>query len=331
MIARYLTELLETLGTAWNRFWFTPREASTLAVLRFVVGLLATYTLLTYTPDLVDWFKADGLITVDTVTEYRDFNRFSFSYLDYLPTPGELLGVHFIGIAVTLLFAVGLWTRVTSILSLVIMLSYMHRAPMLVGQYEPILMLLMVYLCLAPTGSVFSVDHWLANRRKKAPSMEVAVGATANRGSVMATIATRLIQVHFAAAVAMMVLAKLRGEVWWTGDAIWWLSARSELRLIDVSGALSTNEIVYEAWTHLVVAFELLFPVLVWNRLARPLLLVCGAVLWMSLGVLSGNLMFGVVLVVASWAYITPDAMRRIVGGLKATTPEVTETAAVAG
>ncbi len=326
-IAKYFTELTATVGTGWNRFWFAPRETWTLAVLRFLVGLMATYTLLTYTPDLVDWFKADGLLTVDTVEQYRDFDRVSFSYLDYLPTRGELLGVHFVGIAVTFLFAVGFRTRITSVLSLVIMLSYTHRAPMLVSEYEPILMLLMAYLCLAPCGSVFSVDHWLASRRKQDSPVEAALPEV----SVMATIATRLIQVHFAAVVAMMVLAKLRGEVWWTGEAIWWLAARSESRLVDVTGLLTSNELLYDAWTHLVIAFELLFPILVWNRLARPLLLACGVVLWMSLGILSGNLMFAVALVVASLSYVTPSSMQRIVGRFDAASPASAEAAIATG
>lgn len=306
-ISKYFQELSQAVGLGWNRFWFTPREPWTLAVLRLLVGLLATYALITFTPDLVDWFQADGLLTVETVERYRDINRTSFSYLEYLPTRGELLGVHFVGIAITLLFAVGLWTRITSILSLVVMLSYAHRAPMLIGEFDPVLFLLMFYLCLAPCGAVFSVDRWLSSRRKKNSALQPE-----NRESVMATVATRLIQVHFGAVVVMMLLAKLRGEVWWTGEAVWWLSSRTESRLIDVSGTLRGNELFYDAWTHAIVLFEMLFPVLIWNRLARPLLLVTGAVLWTSLGVLSGNLAFAMVLIVASLAYISPEAMQAV-------------------
>ncbi len=308
-ITNYFREFSEGLGHGWNRFWFTPREPWTLAVLRLLVGLLATYALITFTPDLVDWFESDGLLTVETIERYRDINRVSFSYLDYLPSGGELLGVHFIGIAITLLFAVGFFTRITSILSLVVMLSYAHRAPMLIGEFEPVLFMLMFYLCLAPCGAVFSVDSWLASRRKNHSALE-----SVSRESVMATVATRLIQVHFAAVVGMMVLAKLRGEVWWTGEAVWWLAARTESRLIDISGTLRGGELAYDAWTHAIVLFELLFPVLIWNRLARPLLLVAGAVLWTSLGVLSGNVAFAMVLIVASLAYISPDAMQAVLG-----------------
>lgn len=325
-ITNYFSELSESTGTAWNRFWFNPRETWILAVIRLLVGLLATYSLIAYTPDLVYWFEGDGLLTVETVERYRDISRVSFSYLDYLPTAGELIGVHIVAIVVTLLFAMGLWTRVTSILALVVMLSYAHRAPMLVSEFEPILLMLMFYLCLAPCGATFSVDHWLALRRNN----NAALNAGADQGSVMATIATRLIQVHFAAVVLMMVLAKLRGEVWWTGEALWWLAARSETRLVDVSGVLRSKELLYDSLTHLVVLFELLFPVLVWNRLARPLLLVCGAVVWISLGVLSGNLAFGIVLVVASLAYISPQAMRQLLGRFEAATPASASTTATA-
>ena len=325
-ISNYFTELFDAAGTAWNRFWFNPRETWTLAFLRLLVGLLATYSLLVFTPDLVNWFQSDGLLTVETIDRYRDVNRISFSYLDYLPTAGELMGVHIVAIVVTLMFAVGLWTRVTSILSLAVMLSYAHRGPMLVSEYEPVLLMLMFYLCLAPCGAVLSVDHWLKSRRKKS----MPAYADEKQESVMATIATRLIQVHFAAIVVMMLLAKLRGEVWWTGEAIWWLAARSEMRLVDISGTLRSRELLYEALTHIVIFFEILFPVLVWNRLARPLVLFCGAVVWISLGLLSGNLAFGVVLVVASLAYISPQAMQHALGRFDTATSTSAATSPVA-
>ena len=64
--------------------------------------------------------------------------------------------------AVLVLFTIGAWTRVTSILSLVVFLSDVNRAPMITGLTEPVVAMLLLYLCLAPCGRYFSLDRRLA-------------------------------------------------------------------------------------------------------------------------------------------------------------------------
>src|SRR5205823_1114818 len=132
------------------------------------------------------------------------------------------------------LFTAGCFTRLTSILSLVVFLSYVHRGPMLTAQVEPIVAFVLFYLCLGPAGRSFSVDGWLAARRGAAASPLVPAtvarrGVAANQapveppfpGSVAATISVRLIQVHLTVVYAMMGIGKLAGEAWWNGLGMW--------------------------------------------------------------------------------------------------------------
>ena len=63
----YFTELGATAGAAWNRFWFAPRDARTLGILRVLVGLMAFYTIATYGPDLDRWFGPDGMLPLGMV------------------------------------------------------------------------------------------------------------------------------------------------------------------------------------------------------------------------------------------------------------------------
>src|SRR5688500_10463044 len=111
----------------------------------------------------------------------------------------------------------------------------------------------------------------------------------------------RLIQLHLAAFVAMMALAKLNGDAWWDGEAIWHLLARPRSRPLDLS-ALHGHELLVNFWTHAVVYFELAFPILIWNRLARPILLALGTIVWFTLALATGQWLLGLALVVASLA-----------------------------
>jgi hypothetical protein len=116
------------------------------------------------TPDLVRFFGAGGWLPVETMTEIERGGN-AFSYLNYLSSPAELWTAHILGFVALVLFTVGLLTRVTSILALIVVLAYVHRAPVLMSQVEPVLTMILFYLCLGPSGAYLSVDRLLLRQK----------------------------------------------------------------------------------------------------------------------------------------------------------------------
>jgi hypothetical protein len=173
---------------------------------------------------------------------------------------------------------------------------------------EPVLGFLLLYLCIGPSGTYFSVDQWFA-RRKQDP---LAPGI---QPSISANLALRLIQVHTAMFFVMMGLTKLNGEGWWTGIAIWSLLAQTQSRPLDLSffqRGGQVGEYFINFWTHAVVYYELAFPVLIWNRHARPLLLGIGVVIWVSLVLATGLLLFGLTMIAATAAFVPAETYRAL-------------------
>jgi hypothetical protein len=315
-IREYFEMLVERFGQGWNRFWFTPSDPFTLGVIRVLTGIMAIYMVATFGPDLGAFFGKEGLIQPRLLEDLSAGQPpYSFSYLNHLDTPAELTIAHGAGLAVLGLFTLGVATRVTSVLALVVVLSYIHRAPLVAAHFEWILAFMMFYLCLGPSGRCLSIDSLLSRRTRArsphAPHEEAGAARNAAAGSVAATVAIRLMQVHLAAVYLMMGLAKLmggaQGSIWWTGDAMFWLVARPESRLVDLTGL---HEYVLNAWTHLVVWTEMLFPVLIWNRLARPLLLAISTLLWASLAVATGLVPFCLIMAIANLAYVPASILR---------------------
>ncbi|HEX4128828.1 MAG TPA: HTTM domain-containing protein [Pirellulales bacterium] len=310
----YFSELANHFGAGWNRFWFAPSDPLTLSVLRLLVGGLATITIATFTFDLDRLLGATGLLPLDVVKQLvnqRDLQYelgpvWRFSYFDYAGDDSALWAAHVASLAVMLLFTVGFLSRVTSVAALIVFLSYLHRVPLISSQSEPMLAFLLFYLCFGPTGAYLSVDRWL--HRRKLPAEELDARAPA---SSAATICVRLIQVHLAIVFVMMALAKFYGNVWWNGTAMWWLITNSPARLVDF-GFLISHPYVVNFWTHAEIAYELLFPVLVWNRWARPLLLGWGVVMWVLLALVTGLVSYGVVMIIATIAFIEPDQLRTL-------------------
>lgn len=304
-VKHYFQELSASAGNAWNRFWFTASDVFPLALLRMVAGFAAFYFLVSHTADLILWFGPRGLLPIETVQQLtggaaNNTASFRFSHMLLTNAPSALWLFHVLACLTTLAFALGLFSRVTNVLTLLAVLCYVHRAPMITAQLEAVLTMVLLYLCLAPTGAALSIDSFLARRREKVLPKQ----------SVWANLSVRLLQVHLAGLYLMMGLTKLAGEVWWTGDAVWWLIARTESRAVDLTFFYQFPYLI-NLWTHGIVAFELTFPILVWNRHLRPLLLGIGVAVWLSILALTGLAAYCLLMIFANMVFVKPQILRQ--------------------
>jgi hypothetical protein len=283
---------------AWEQFWFTPADPRPLAALRIFVGLAALLYLWSFSYDLARWFGPQGLLAQETVDvlargpDQRDVYRYSLLALAHSPT--ELWVIHIAAIAAAAAFTLGLATRLSAVLTLVGVLSYIHRAPAIGGLLDPVLSMFLFYLCFAPAGACCSLDRllgmpwWLAGR---------------DRVSVAATIPLRLMQIHLAALYAVMGASKLYGNAWWDGEAIWLLMAQTHSRPLDLTG-LRTWPFLLGGWAHLVAYTQLAFAPLVWSRLTRPVVLALATLTWLSLIPVTGQTLFCLFMIAASVVYL---------------------------
>jgi hypothetical protein len=303
---------VQRFGDGWNRFWFASGDPISLAVIRISTGLVALYLHLTFTFDLIQFFGADGLLPPHVVNQWAvetigvpGFPTLPrLSYLSYVTNPTALWVLHALAFVPLIAFTIGLFTRYAGIASLIVVLSYMHRAPMLVSQVEPLVAMLLFYLCLGPCGAVLSLDAKLRPRHLSLVTRH-------------SSLALRLIQIHFAAFCFLMGLSKLAGgnsNVWWSGEAIWMLISRPESRLVDLTWL--GHPFLIDVWTHAVVWFELLFPILIWNRWARPLMLALAVPIWGSLLLVTGLTLFYLTLICASLAFIPAPWWRDLLSRL---------------
>lgn len=293
------------LGERWNHFWFAPSDPLPLCVLRLGVGACLLLYLLLITPDVAVWMGADGLIPRELYQQLvlgaDRVNRFAFwSLFTFCQSDGQVRALHFTFVVVAVLFTAGVFTRVTSVLAFVGLLQYIHRAPMVTSQVEPLLSMLLMYLCLGPCGAGLSFDWW----RKKPDDRTLALTPTWT-----ATVSLRLIQVHLAMFYLMMAAAKLQGDIWWRGEAIWTLMSMTRSRLIDWSFVREWGYAL-NLWVHLHLLYEFLFPGLIWNRLTRPIMLWSGMILWPLMLIASGMVTFSLLMMVANLAFVPAQVWR---------------------
>ena len=221
-----------------------------------------------------------------------------FSHLFFMQSDGMLWVAHVICLVLVLLVALGIYPEVSTPIAFLIVLSYIHRGSILTGLFEPVLCMLLLYLSLAPKASLRSL-------------MREGDGPPTWRANVV----TRLIQVHLCGFYLLIGLSKLGTPVWWTGEASWFLITDAQQRLVDVS-LLSERTYLLNAITHAWVLFDLLYPLLIWNRLARPLLIAVSLLVWLWTGMVTGLVGFAALMIVANLAFVPAETVASWFGQL---------------
>jgi hypothetical protein len=308
LVTRYFNELSTAIGAAWNRFWFTPTPATTLGALRIATGLLALFAVATYLPDLERWFSSDGMLPMTLIRDlYRPEGQIlgQRSLFDYLPD-SWLQPAYWTSLGLIALHTVGVGGRAICIAATVVTISFFTRAPLVIGEFEQVLAMLMIYLCIGRACDAFSLAS-LWQKKGAAP----VNSAFRIPHSAFNTISLHLIQIHIAVIHLMTGWAQLSAAeaAWWSGEGIWLAAGRPGLPLVDLSG-LEDNFRLVAAWSHAITFYLLAFPVLVWKRLARPLVLIVGLFVWSSFALASGWVPFCLAMLTGLAAYIEPRAAK---------------------
>jgi hypothetical protein len=303
----YFNDLATTIGAAWNRFWFTPSSATTLGILRIATGLLALFAVATYLPDLERWFAEDGMLPMSLIRDlYRPEGQIlgQRSLFDYLPDVA-LMPAYWASLAIIALYTLGIGGRAICIAATVATISFFTRAPLVIGEFEQVLAMLMIYLCIGRACDALSLASlW---RKQKAAPITLRLPASGLQPSPLNTTSLRLIQVHTAIIHLMTGYAQLAAPeaAWWSGEGIWLAAGRPGMPLINLSD-LEDNFRVIAVWSHTITVYLLAQPVLIWNRWARPLILALGAFAWISFMLASGFVPLCLAMLTALAAYIEP-------------------------
>jgi len=294
----------------WNRFWFEPQAPYTLAMLRICAGLMLFYTHLVYALDMDAMLGPKALVSPSTsyvLNQGLDQQVFVWSYLWAIESPALLWIAHIAALVVFAMLTVGLYTRVTSILACIITLSYCHR---LIGAQfglDQVNAMFAMYLMVGPCGAVWSVDHWLAERRAgvKLPAIS----------SSWTTVSIRLLQLHMCIIYLFGGIGKMRGDTWWDGSAVWFAFSNLEYQSLDMTWMVHWPWII-AILTHLTVFWETFYCFFVWPRLTRPICLAMAVAVHGGIALCLGMKTFGLAMIFGNAAFLYPETVKAVVDRL---------------
>ena len=284
---------------AWDRFWFAPEEPHALALIRILGGAMLFYTHLVWAIDLEAFLGPNAWVTADTarfLNQGPTGNSYAWSYLYYIESPALLWTVHLAALVVFAMLTAGLFTRVTSILSFIITISYCHRlTPALFG-LDQVNSLIATYLMVGHCGAVYSLDRWRANRSGRVEP----IGPT-----VSTNVAIRLIQLHMCVIYLFGGIGKMRGETWWDGRALWFAFANLEYQSIDMTWMVHLPWLV-SLLTHITVFWETFYCFLIWPKLTRPVCLIMAILVHLGIAFCLGMQTFGLAMIIGNIAFVSP-------------------------
>lgn len=297
----------------WNRFWFTPRNPATLCLLRILVGGMLFYTHLVWTLELSTFFSSDGVFAESWREDFTGGSPWAWSHFAWSNSAIWLWGTHIAGLVVLAMFALGLWTRVTGIISFLLVVSYANRAGGALFGLDQINGFMALYLAIAPCGVMYSLDSWLANRKSENRTDHKSADLVQAPRLTMATISTRLVQLHLCVVYLFAGLGKLQGVTWWEGTAIWGAFASYEYQTLDMTWMVHLPWLV-NLVTLVSVFWELSYPFLVWPRLSRPIYLGLAVMVHLGIGLCMGMITFAFIMICANMSFVSPERIQRWVG-----------------
>jgi hypothetical protein len=303
----------------WTSFWFTPVDPTGLHSIRFLAGFLFAFWLLTLAGQQQAFFSLAGWVDRTAYVEASRLEVPTGWSLLFLVPAAWVDAVYWGTIAVFVLFALGLWTRVTGVLTWLMVVSFLAN-PVIRSDADVLLGIIAFYLMIG----YLLLGQWSRQLSMKerllGPVDTRLFGRQEATPSFAANLALRLLQVHFALVVVVSGLHKLQIGDWWAGVAFWYplhppfeTTAASIQKEAANAGpvlfVLSLAQYLYLAW-------ELAFPLFAWRKAWRPVLLGGAFVGWIGCLWIYGQPLFGPVYFLGCLSYLLPEEWRWLSGKL---------------
>jgi hypothetical protein len=317
---------------SWARFWFAPADPLGLRLLRLLVGVLLLAWLLPFAADVQAFFGLHGWFDRQAYAEAARLadgppKGIGWSLLYLCGTNAAALQAFYWGsVAVLVLFTLGVGTRLTGVLTWLVVASFTAN-PAFDDEIDPLLHLLALslavgYLLLGLRDRNLSWAQRLLGRWDTFLLPGVFPHAAGERPSVAANLAARLIQVHLAILLVATGLHKLQFGDWWSGAAYWYpLHPALETHMDGLRGLVpgaGSYLGCLGAAAYATLAWQIAFPLFAWRRgLGRGILLLGAVAGWAGAAWLYRMPLYGPAFAIGCLAFVSGEELSAVAGTVR--------------
>ena len=281
---------------AWQRFWFAPQDTSTLAIFRIAFGLVALGWTATLAPNLSAFYGPHGI-----VPHQLPDGPGAWGVLDLWHGSAAVAVLFAVTLAAATALTLGLFSRFAALLLWIGIVSFEHRNSLISNSGDGLVRNLAFFCMLAPSGAALSLDRLLKTREHfwEFPAR--------------APWALRLIQLQISIGYLTAVWDKSGNALWRAGTAVSYSVRIQDIHRFATPIFITHSVLITELLTYGTIVTELAIAILIWNKTLRPLILILGVALHLSIdfSILVG--FFSYAMFCGYLAFTPPDTAARLI------------------
>ncbi|MBS1703395.1 MAG: HTTM domain-containing protein [Armatimonadetes bacterium] len=268
---------MESIKVAYT-YWFRQGSPVALGVFRAIMAGLIAINFCMISLFFQDWFSEKGYTPAWLSAYFLDNNvaltqngKLNLTRVDLLYGITDyriLLAFNVIVITLAIMVSLGLFTRITSILLAIGVVTFHHRNSAILHGGDTVMRMCALYIAIAPSGAAFSLDRYFAVKAGKAPPVPPEISMWPQR----------LIAYNCSLLYFTTTWAKWFGVLWKSGAATWYPARLHEFDRFPVPGFFNQFPMVYVT-TYGTLAVEFAMATLVWFKPLRKWVLLSGILL----------------------------------------------------
>lgn len=237
----------------------------TLAVFRIAVGALNLLNMILMTPDFYNWFSEKGYVPLEMAKVWSG-SELRINLLGGSTSASLNLAFFILVMLASLTTMLGVWTRVSTIVLAVGMISLHTRNAFVLNGGDTLLRNALIVLAVSPCGAAVSWDRWRAVKRGAGPISDVSLWPQ------------RLLQYQWALMYFTTVWVKGMGEKWRNGTASWYPTQLTEFDKLPFPAFFDTQPFVMMT-TYGTLIVELALATLIFSKAWRKYVIIGGIML----------------------------------------------------
>lgn len=281
------------VGRLWNQFFHQDKPTYNLAIFRIVWGMLIFFNMLFEFGNVEDFYGPQGIVSWEVVNSH--FSHFHFSLFKIVNnTSANAWGIYFFTLISLLLVTIGWQTRLALFGSLLGLISLHMRNVWILSSADVLIRCIFMILIWSPCYNVLSVDSYLAKRRGTPFAM------TAPQWS------WRLIQIQVSVVYLWTFWAKVKGETWFDGSAVYYATRLDTMKNMTVPWLLD-NKLIIKLSTWGTLFIELALGTLIWFKATRTPVIIAGILLHIGIEVAMAIPFFEWMMIFLLMNFYTPE------------------------
>lgn len=251
----------------WDRLnlWaFGYGSPVALGVFRIILGGLTVLSLLITALGFINFYSEHGYVPWELTQQYMG-NQARLTLIPF-PASDVVLGVFYAVVTLAAVTtALGLWTRPSTILLALGMVTLHHRNPLILHSGDSLMRLCLIYLSVSPCGAACSLDKLRTDKK-----------AGQDTAKQVPLFGQRLIQFQIAVVYGTTFWHKMYGDFWRDGTATYYPAHLSEFDRFPLPAFLDNHPTIVWISTYGTLATEIALATLVFWKPARKWVLLAG-------------------------------------------------------